>query len=199
MPLSNFVPGGFGFVHHSIAILYHEVPDPTITIRNFFVAVHSSLITHHSPRVTSRRSDLEAAYQQVLPVGSQSLDTLLGLLTYACVAGWPPAGEPLPPHVPAALELPPSPIVLVGTIGPPPSPIDHLIDLCGSMDMVAEMAVGAPSEVAETIATSSAPQAAPAAPSPPAALAATPSPPPPPPQVCPSPSRSLCLPRCASH
>jgi hypothetical protein len=30
---------GFGFVHHSIAILYHEVPNPYITIRNFFIAV----------------------------------------------------------------------------------------------------------------------------------------------------------------
>jgi hypothetical protein len=26
VPLSNFAPRGFGFVHHSIAILYHEVP-----------------------------------------------------------------------------------------------------------------------------------------------------------------------------
>jgi hypothetical protein len=39
VPLSNFVPRGFGFVHHSIAILYHEVPNPNITIRNFFIAV----------------------------------------------------------------------------------------------------------------------------------------------------------------
>ena len=38
MPLSNFVPRGFGFVRHSIAILYHQVPDPDITIRNFFIA-----------------------------------------------------------------------------------------------------------------------------------------------------------------
>ena len=28
MPLSNFVPRGFGLVHHSIAILYHQVPNP---------------------------------------------------------------------------------------------------------------------------------------------------------------------------
>ena len=28
VPLSNFVPRGFGFVHHSIAILYHEVHKP---------------------------------------------------------------------------------------------------------------------------------------------------------------------------
>jgi hypothetical protein len=27
VPLSNFVQRGFGFVHHSIAILYHEVPN----------------------------------------------------------------------------------------------------------------------------------------------------------------------------
>ena len=39
MPLSRFVLRGFGFVHHSIAILYHEVPNPNLTIRNFFIAV----------------------------------------------------------------------------------------------------------------------------------------------------------------
>jgi hypothetical protein len=39
VPLSNFVPRGFGFVHHSIAILYHEVPNLSITIRNLFIAV----------------------------------------------------------------------------------------------------------------------------------------------------------------
>ena len=39
MPLSNFVLSGFGFVQHSIAILYHELPNPNITIRNFFTAV----------------------------------------------------------------------------------------------------------------------------------------------------------------
>jgi hypothetical protein len=39
VPLSNFVPRGFGFVHHSIAILYHEVPNLSLTIRNFFIAV----------------------------------------------------------------------------------------------------------------------------------------------------------------
>jgi hypothetical protein len=39
VPLSRFVPRGFGFVHHSIVILYHEVPNPNLTIRNFFIAV----------------------------------------------------------------------------------------------------------------------------------------------------------------
>jgi hypothetical protein len=35
VPLYNFVPRGFGFVHHSIAILYHQVPNLSITIRLF--------------------------------------------------------------------------------------------------------------------------------------------------------------------
>jgi hypothetical protein len=39
VPLSNFAPRGFGFVHHSIAILYHEVPNPNLTIRDFSIAV----------------------------------------------------------------------------------------------------------------------------------------------------------------
>jgi hypothetical protein len=43
VPLSRFVPRGFGFVHHSIAILYHEVPYLSITIRNFFIAVGGSM------------------------------------------------------------------------------------------------------------------------------------------------------------
>jgi hypothetical protein len=45
VPLSNFVPRGFGFVHHSIAILYHEVPNLNITIRNFFIAVEWGELT----------------------------------------------------------------------------------------------------------------------------------------------------------
>jgi hypothetical protein len=43
VPLFNFVPRGFGFVHHSIAVLYHEVPNPNLTIRNFFIAVFWAL------------------------------------------------------------------------------------------------------------------------------------------------------------
>jgi hypothetical protein len=39
VPLSNFVPRGFGFVRHSIAILYHQAPNPYITIRNFSIVV----------------------------------------------------------------------------------------------------------------------------------------------------------------
>ena len=53
VPLSNFVPRGFGFVHHSIAILYHEVPNPNLTIRNFFVAVRGSLGAAEQPLPTS--------------------------------------------------------------------------------------------------------------------------------------------------
>ena len=33
VPLSNFVPKGFGFVHHAIAILYHQVPNPKLISR----------------------------------------------------------------------------------------------------------------------------------------------------------------------
>jgi hypothetical protein len=43
VPLSKFVPRGFGFVHHSIAILYHEVPNPNLTIRNFLIAVRQGV------------------------------------------------------------------------------------------------------------------------------------------------------------
>ena len=43
VPLSNFVLRGFGFVHHSIAILDHEVPNLSLTIRNFFIAVSPPL------------------------------------------------------------------------------------------------------------------------------------------------------------
>jgi hypothetical protein len=42
VPLSNFAPRGFGFVHHSIALLYHEVPNPNLTIRDFLIAVNQA-------------------------------------------------------------------------------------------------------------------------------------------------------------
>jgi hypothetical protein len=42
VPLSNIVPRGFGFVHHSIAILYHQVPNPNITIRDFLIAIRGA-------------------------------------------------------------------------------------------------------------------------------------------------------------
>jgi hypothetical protein len=43
---------GFGFVHHSIAILYHQVPNPSITIRNFSIAVCGvgTLVSSAMPR-----------------------------------------------------------------------------------------------------------------------------------------------------
>jgi hypothetical protein len=43
VPLSNFVLRGFGFIHHSIAILYHQVPNPNITIRHFCIAVRGQV------------------------------------------------------------------------------------------------------------------------------------------------------------
>jgi hypothetical protein len=43
VPLSNFLLRGFGFVHHSRAILYHQVPNPNITIRTFFIAAYRAV------------------------------------------------------------------------------------------------------------------------------------------------------------
>jgi len=40
VPLTNFAPRGFGRVHHSIAILCHQVPNLSITIRTFYIAVY---------------------------------------------------------------------------------------------------------------------------------------------------------------
>jgi hypothetical protein len=57
---------GFGFVHHSRTRFYHEVPNLSITIRNFFIAV--------PPRVARRarlhgrlpmRGSLRAAHHDV--------------------------------------------------------------------------------------------------------------------------------------
>jgi hypothetical protein len=53
----NFVPRGFGFVHHSIAILYHQVPNLSITIRNFFVAVCSRSAPRRFVRRHAARGD----------------------------------------------------------------------------------------------------------------------------------------------
>ena len=37
LTLSNYAPRGFGFVHHSRAFLYPQVPNPNLTIRNFCI------------------------------------------------------------------------------------------------------------------------------------------------------------------
>jgi hypothetical protein len=60
VPLSNFVQRGFGFVHDSIAILYHEVPNLSITIRNFCIAVGGS---DASGEVAAAAAALKAAVQ----------------------------------------------------------------------------------------------------------------------------------------
>jgi hypothetical protein len=44
--------GVFGCVHHSIALLYHEVPNPNLTIRNFSIAVCAPRrCVFHAPHV----------------------------------------------------------------------------------------------------------------------------------------------------
>jgi hypothetical protein len=71
VPLSNFVPWGFGFVHHSIAILYHQVPNPNLTIRNFCIAVQGlgfetdRLKTGTPARVDRRSIDFSVLEAQV--------------------------------------------------------------------------------------------------------------------------------------
>ena len=55
VPLSRFVPRGFGFVYHSIAILYHEVPNLSVTIRNFFIAVGEVVSTNWTRRFQAPR------------------------------------------------------------------------------------------------------------------------------------------------
>jgi hypothetical protein len=57
VPLYNFVPRGFGFVHHSIAILDHEVPNPHLTIRHFF---HCRTAVPHTIRGLTRSGYLLA-------------------------------------------------------------------------------------------------------------------------------------------
>jgi hypothetical protein len=68
VPLSKFVPRGFGFVHHSIAILYHEVPNPNLTIRDFFIAVGGRLVGLRYPAdlLPEVKAVLEAAKLQDL-------------------------------------------------------------------------------------------------------------------------------------
>ena len=78
MPLSNFEPRGFGFVHHSIATLYHEVPNPNLTIRNCFIAVRRAIRgaaaaaaaerERERERVRVRSSGRGAAAGEVLPL-----------------------------------------------------------------------------------------------------------------------------------
>ena len=75
MPLSNLVPRGFGFVHHSIAILYHQVPNLSITIRNFFIAVQQQQ-PQQPPRACSAAAGDPAfvaqAVAQLLSIDVQS-------------------------------------------------------------------------------------------------------------------------------
>jgi hypothetical protein len=73
VPLSNFVPRGFGFVHHSIAILYHQVSNLSITIRNFCIAV-----PHRTPRGCQCRCEGRQA------ASSLCVDTARATLSGAC-------------------------------------------------------------------------------------------------------------------
>jgi hypothetical protein len=67
LPLSNFVPRGFGFAHHSIAILYHQVPNPNLTIRNFWIR---SMTSDAAPRAGLQQSPY-LAHQYMRPPPSR--------------------------------------------------------------------------------------------------------------------------------
>jgi hypothetical protein len=69
VPLSKFVPRGFVFVHHSIAILYHQVPNPDITIRLFFASLRSGVAA--DPAVAL--SLFTAAHAAGLPAATHAL------------------------------------------------------------------------------------------------------------------------------
>jgi hypothetical protein len=66
--------GLFGFVYHSIALLYHEVPNPYLTIRNFFIAVGGARTSNAAcglllaadlpPRSRGARSELATVEDQ---------------------------------------------------------------------------------------------------------------------------------------
>ena len=63
---------GFGFVHHSRAIFCRAVPNPNITIRNFFIAVqcYESHQTNHCPPVRrAAYSDRNVANRDVRDSG----------------------------------------------------------------------------------------------------------------------------------
>jgi hypothetical protein len=71
VPLSNSVPRGFGFVHHSIAILDHEVPNPNLTIRHFCIAVARTCTS--STLSKSPNCVRNARMQRRPPAGSSSV------------------------------------------------------------------------------------------------------------------------------
>jgi hypothetical protein len=48
VPLSNSVPRGFGFVHHSIAFLYHQVPNPISRFATFSSQYDGAAFKEHA-------------------------------------------------------------------------------------------------------------------------------------------------------
>jgi hypothetical protein len=48
-------------VHHSIAILYHEVPNPNITIRDFCIAVGGSAVDGRAAALAEEKAYIREA------------------------------------------------------------------------------------------------------------------------------------------
>ena len=53
VPLSNFVPRGFGFVHHSIALLYHAVPNLISRFATFSSQYAGGTVARGPPKTPS--------------------------------------------------------------------------------------------------------------------------------------------------
>eukprot|EP00959_Pyramimonas_sp_CCMP1952_P420839 8815819-Pyramimonas_sp.AAC.1 len=58
----------------------------------------SFVFAHAPPSCSSRRNQLQAAYQQALPAGSESIESLLALAAFALAAAWPPVAPECSPH-----------------------------------------------------------------------------------------------------
>jgi hypothetical protein len=111
VPLSRFVLRGFGFVHHSIAILYHEVPNPNLTIRNFFIAVgggspdganphmsQGALMSKMVDRRKAMHAQMSEEFPSLLQKGISVSNHKLGSGDFGCVyevrQPWPPFPRP---------------------------------------------------------------------------------------------------------
>jgi hypothetical protein len=74
VPLSNFAPRGFAFFHHSIAIFYHEVPNPISRSQLFDRSMSPGLLLGGggAPLGTSELGLLGGSVSQAKPALSHS-------------------------------------------------------------------------------------------------------------------------------
>ena len=70
---------GFGFVHHSRTVFCRTVPNLSITIRNFFIAVRHARVAAKRRHVHGRGSFALAALLQTVGLGVGLLEYLTAL------------------------------------------------------------------------------------------------------------------------